>query len=99
MVGTRKGNDEASDDEVFPGEQLTFRQVVIAIRANLKRRKSGKVKISKSIKLSKGKASSSSKKRLSMEEKEEEESDSASDSSFDDEPTIPLDDADVSESE
>lgn len=96
-----KGNDEASDDEVFPGEQLTFRQVAIAMGANLKRRKSGRVKMSKSIKLSKGKASSSSKKRPSMEEEEEEEEevDSASDSSFDNEPTIPLDDVDVSESE
>ena len=64
---------------------------------DLKKRKSERAKISKSVKISKGKASSSFKKRLTMEE--EEEFDSASDSAFDDEkPTIPLDDTDVSES-
>ena len=97
-----KENDEVSNDEIFLGEQLTFRQVVIAMRANLKKIKSERVKISKSVKISKGKASSSSKKRLAMkeEEEEEEEEDVALDSSSnDEEPTIPLDDTDVSEFE
>jgi len=68
------------------------------MRANLKKRKKVRMKIFKSVEISKGKASSSSKKRLAMEEEEEE--DVALDSSSnDEEPTIPLDDTDVSEFE
>jgi len=90
----------ASDDEVFLREQITFRQVVIAMGANLKTKKSGRVKISNSVKISKGKSYSSSKKRLTIEEEEEEELDSVLDSSSNDEElTISLDDTNVSESE
>lgn len=75
-----KRNDdsyETNDEEIFSEEQLTFRQVLIAMSANLNKRKSEKIKTSKSksIRTSKRKifSSSKSKQRPSSDEDDEEE--------------------------
>ncbi|XP_020264283.1 uncharacterized protein LOC109840163 [Asparagus officinalis] len=63
-----EGNN--SDDEVFPGECLTFRQVGDISGANPRKRKSGRLQTYK-----RKKGSSSSKGKEPMEDDEEEEMD------------------------
>lgn len=94
---------EDSDDEVFPGEQLTWRQVAKIMGANPKRRKSSRMM--KSVKKTKGRTSTSTSKSKELrrnDEVHEEDEDilSSSDSSSSDEedPNIPLD-YDISPSE
>ncbi|XP_020260066.1 uncharacterized protein LOC109836551 [Asparagus officinalis] len=64
--------EENSDDEVFPGECLTFRQVGDISGANPRKRKSGRLQTYRRKKKS---GSSSSKGKEPMEDDEEEEMD------------------------
>ena len=63
-----------SDDEVFPGEPLTWRQVAKAMGANPKRRKSSRT-TKKGAKKTRGEASSSQSKRVERNDDEAHEED------------------------
>ena len=89
-----------SDDEVFPGEGLSWRQVAKSMGANPKRRKSVRTKTYKREKGTKGASSSKEKsKELTREEDEEEFSSTESSSEEDLNIDIPLEEEDSSESE
>ena len=76
-------SDEEDDDEVFPGEVTTWRQVEIAMGVDPTPRSSSRIRASKRAKTSHGASSSKGKGKNPMLEGADTESSESSDSSSD----------------